>query len=296
MIRLENDFWRMDLVPEIGASVCALALLHSGQWRDVFRPSPAVPKSASDCASFLMAPYPNRVRDGILCIGGARHQLKNAEKHSIHGDVRNRPWHTRSASPTEAVFELESERFPDFNFPLSLGFEQKFALEGSSVSFTATIRNHSPQLCPVGFGFHPYFQRGLESSENAILSFSAESLVELEAQVPLPTGKFIAVPSEVDFSRGQIVPDGLDHLFASWSGLATITYPKSLVTLEISSDPSLRYLTLYSPRAQSHFALEPISMMTDGARLEVAGVQGTGVQLLGPGDTFSATFRIEAKR
>ena len=58
------------------------------------------PSYDRDSACFLMVPYSNRIEDGRFSFLKKNYQLDNADQHAIHGDVRERPWHTEGSDQT----------------------------------------------------------------------------------------------------------------------------------------------------------------------------------------------------
>jgi len=51
-------------------------------------------------------------------------------------------------------------------------------------------------------------------------------------------------------------------------------------------------MVVYAPRGRSYFAVEPVTHVNDGFALFEAGVPGTGVFVLAPGEERTAAFSL----
>src|SRR5262249_31131248 len=103
---LENDHWQVGIVPETGSSTAFGRVRKNGQWIDVMPPTaPADYGNASNCASFIMLPWANRLRDARFRYAGRDYQLQpsSADGTAIHGTTRRLPWKTESADATSAI-------------------------------------------------------------------------------------------------------------------------------------------------------------------------------------------------
>ena len=79
LMRLENDFWKLTVSPEFGASPYALEHQLNGAWVPIMRPSHAGALEAgrsTDFSSYTLAPYSNRIRAGLFGFRGRQHQLR----------------------------------------------------------------------------------------------------------------------------------------------------------------------------------------------------------------------------
>jgi len=87
----ETEHLRLTVDPDQGAGILACFAGVAGGWLPLM---PDVRAAGCDlsAASFLMMPYSNRIENGSFTFGGREYQLSNGREHSIHGDVRKRPW------------------------------------------------------------------------------------------------------------------------------------------------------------------------------------------------------------
>jgi aldose 1-epimerase len=292
-VRIENEQLRLELDPLIGGSVLAFEARLRDGWTPLLRPAQRPLTRSSNASSFPLAPYSNRLRDGIFQFAGRRYALAHPEKHAIHGDVRDRPWRVERQQQDEVALSLQSSDFADFNFPFPLRCSARFSLNGPALTLGLRIINAGSEPMPAGCGFHPYFARALVPGENVELELAVGGVYP--GDTPLPTGPPVPLSPQQDFSRRRTLDVSLDHCFAGWDGRATIHWPRSGVTLRVEASPSLSHVILYSPPGEPYFALEPVSNANDGFNLLAAGQTNTGVVVLGPGEALAAevTFRVE---
>src|SRR5262245_33175971 len=100
---LENEFWQVGILPETGASIAFGRVRRGDTWVDVMRPTaPTDYGNSSNCASFIMIPWSNRIRDGKMRFNDVDYQLQvnSGDGTAIHGDVRKRAWKVDQADAT----------------------------------------------------------------------------------------------------------------------------------------------------------------------------------------------------
>ena len=74
---IENDVWQVGILPPTGMSTAFGRIKHKGAWVDFMRPTPKESYGrASDCASFILVPWSNRIKGGLFRFRGKDHQLK----------------------------------------------------------------------------------------------------------------------------------------------------------------------------------------------------------------------------
>ena len=293
VIQLQNQYLRLSIDSSIGATVTELSYFHKGSWLELMRKSP-VPLERSSDGGFIMAPWSNRIRDGRFSWNDEIYSLKYPEKHSRHGDVRERKWRIEAKSENDIVLALESDSFADFNFPFPIELRIDYRLSENSFSTSLSITNRSQQDIPLGAGFHPYFRRSLLENdvEEVELQFNVGGEYPYSGELPLPEGPPVKPPQERDFSELKPLVEGIDHCFSSWSGRAQMRWPQSRVAAEMISSETARHLILYSPPGSKYFALEPATMATDGFNLLAQGQSDTGVAVTAPGEEFLADYRL----
>jgi aldose 1-epimerase len=295
LLTLQSEQLRVTLAPQAGGSVVACAFRLGSEWLPVLRPTPpeAVAQgNSSQMASFILAPWSNRIRAARFQFYGQAIALQpnTPEGHAIHGDVRRRPWQVDWAHESQALLSFDSAAFPDINFPFPFRLAARYSVQGAAFDSELTLTNTGAQPMPAGLGFHPYFQRALRPGEDVELQFRGtgayQGLVPEEAAGPLQP--------EQDFSRRRAVGgQAFDDCFAGWDGRAEIHWPRTGVTARFACSPALGHLILFAPTGKPFFALEPVTHANNGFNLFAGGAPGTGVQALAPGEALRARWQLQ---
>lgn len=84
VIALRSAGWELDVLPGTGAALAAGRIrTGSGAWYDLLRPTPQSGlHDPEQCASFPLLPWSNRIRDGVLEVGGRRWQPQRSARAS----------------------------------------------------------------------------------------------------------------------------------------------------------------------------------------------------------------------
>ena len=255
---------------------------------DLMRPWDGVSEDPRTFASFPLVPFSGRIDHGRFRFGGKDYTLPlnfPPEPHAIHGDGWTSPWTLVAANATSAELELIHDE-PDE--PLRYRATQVFWLYRDRLEIAMSITNRGPEAMPFGLGHHPYFG----DRDQARLSAEVGG-VWLPDDLNIPT-KLEPVPVLWGFRlRRPVAELVLDHVFQDWNGQALVEWPEAGRALEITADELYRHLVVYVPPGQDFFCVEPVSMIGNGFTLLTAGVEGTGVRGLGPGESMhgSMTFR-----
>lgn len=295
---VENDVWQVGLLPGTGGSI-AFGRIRVGQgWVDLLRPTPPDRYSrVEDCASYVLAPWSNRIRDGVFRFRRTEYRVRPnfIDGTAIHGTARNYPWRVIQAESGRLAlgFDSRETESPAFPFPFSSTVE--FRVEGHGFTTTTTVRNEADQPFCAGFGHHPYFQRSLAGGADD----------EVQAEIPfnrwyvtercIPTSAAVPVEPRVDFRRAR--PFGkvfVDDCLTGRTAAAPVrlTYPRSGVTVELTMDELYSHLVVYAPVGETFFAVEPVTHVNDGFNLYERAVPGTGVFVLEPRTEARAAFSL----
>jgi aldose 1-epimerase len=295
---LENDFWKLEVAPNVGASIKSLSAKQGSSLQNLMRVTPESAlngSSASAFSSFTLAPFSNRIRDAKFVFENLEYQLKATAKDGStqHGDVRNRPWRvTRGANSLECAFD--SRDFADFNFPFPIRMKVIYALKDSIFETHLELENVGNSRMPAGFGLHPYFVRKFIGSNNVQLQFGAAGIYETDSSF-IPTMGMKPIPPNYDFSRSRFVGDTpINHVFGGWNGTALLEYDmveSNTKTLKLEASEVFSHLCVYAS-PDGTLAVEPISHCTDGFNLLARGVEHTGVRVLEPGEILRGWVRL----
>ncbi len=286
---LENEFWNLEISPNLGASITKLEAKVAANFQAVMRPTLDTALngiSASAFSSFTLAPFSNRIRGAKFVFEGREYQLKATanDGSTQHGDVRNRAWQvTREADML--VCRFDSSNLFDFNFPFSIRMKVTYRLIGNIFETHLEMENTGNSRMPAGFGLHPYFV----SANDLKLEFAAQGIYETDSSF-IPTSGMKPIPNEFDFSSSRSVQGlAINHVFGGWNRTATLAYQN--LNLKLEASEIFSHLCVFAA-PDGTLAVEPISHCTDGFNLMAQGVENTGVQILEPGHGLAGWVRL----
>jgi aldose 1-epimerase len=273
----------LEIYPSLGGAVTRFT---SGEF-PIFRQTPEKPASVSDCASFPLIPFSNRIRNGRFSFAGAAFQIpldKRDPRFTNHGHTRHHPWQVAASTPTDLTLRFsQPEPTPSWPFPFTA--EQEFNLSPGRLTMRARIRNDHTMPAPAGIGFHPYFTRLPDTA----LGFAADCIWETdELDIPVrsapPVGRF-------GFTPGKAIEAPLiNHAYGGWNGTAEIIHPSRLRVL-INATAELNHLILFTPAGKNFFGFEPVSHRPDALN-PLADERDQGITILSPGESLEGRMDI----
>jgi aldose 1-epimerase len=298
-ITLENDLLRVYLDPDQGTSIKALYVRQGDNWLPLM-PDVREGHSRLDAASFLMIPYSNRIENGTFAFQGQRYQLEHGDRHSIHGDVRTRPWQvagnmTTRTGTSACTCSLDSTHHENVNWPWPFEAQAEYSLEDNTFSSRLALWNRGETAMPAGFGWHPYFSRTLSrEGEPVYLRFKVAGVYPDANDNRIPSGPAQALTAEQDYSAEKALdPDQFwDACFQGYDGNGHIAWPESGVRLTFACTPECQHLIVYNPPFPV-FAVEPVTNANNGVNLHAAGWPNSGVVVLAPGERLTAQFDLQ---
>lgn len=292
---LQSDTLRCEIAPEAGASIVTLAVRLEDRWVPLMRETAreAIETgNSSNMSSFVLLPYSNRIANASFTFEGKNYVLQpnTPEGHTIHGDVRKRPWQIVDAGPTWVRLRFESRTFSDINFPFPFNANLGYEIDGNGFRAELELENAGTERMPAGMGHHPYYSRTLTDPDEEV-EVQATFTREYVGLVPTAPGGPLA--PRHDFSTSRALKDEVvDCCFGGWDGKAVLTWPGSGVRAEIDCEPPLRHIILFTPPGKPYFAVEPVSNANNGFNLFAQGDEESGVRILEPGQTMAASFRL----
>jgi aldose 1-epimerase len=296
LVTLQNDFWQAGILPDTGASIAFGRAQRGGQWIDVLRPtSEADYRKSGKCSSFIMLPWCNRIKAGLLRFQGREYQLEITKDDGTarHGDVRQRSWTIDSQDETRVLMSLDSRTQDNVNFPFAFSAVVEYRLDGRDFIWMLTLKNEDVQPMPAGFGHHPYFVRP-EGENDPLLTVPCEAefeLVDFMAVAPP-----VPISPRLDFRQTRPIADTqLNDLLSRRQGdlPARLIYPGWGIDLAIYSDALFRHILVYTPpEGQRSVAVEPMSNASDGFNLYAQGIEDSGIFVLNPGESRSGVVRL----
>lgn len=286
---LQNDYWQVGILPDTGASIAFGRVHKDGAWIDVLRPTPESDYgNSSNSSSFIMLPWCNRIKDGVLRFDGQEYQLRTTKDDGTarHGDVRGRTWNVDEADATHIHMSIRSEDFPDMNWPFKFSATATYEVTGDLFIWTLALKNEDTRPMPAGFGHHPYFVRPTDPpSQVAIHCKQQFELVDyLAVAAPIP------VKPELDFQELRTLDqmERNDLLTAQTNHeddpCAHLNFPALNVDVYMVVNRIFRHILLYAPQSKPFFAVEPMTNASDGFNLYADDIPGSGVFILQPGE------------
>ncbi|GHF46213.1 aldose 1-epimerase [Deinococcus metalli] len=278
----------LEVLPEVGASILNL---RAASGRPVMRPVKlADVQTSSQCASFTLLPFSNRVRDARFAFGGTEHQLKVTTKDGLtqHGDVRNRPWTVTRVSDAGLRCDFDSRAFPDINWPWAFTARVEYTLHGPHLDTSVTLTNADTTPMPAGMGLHPYFTRR-DGATDPTVTFDAALAYDTDDRA-LPLGAARTLRPDEDYRVPAPVGERtIDRTYTAWDGVAHLDWGGRGLTL--TADSAFSHLVVFTAPDGS-LALEPTSHATDAFNLAARGVGGVDMRVLAPGQSLAGAVRL----
>jgi aldose 1-epimerase len=243
-------------------------------------------------AGQVLAPWPNRIRDGVYIFEGRRHELTLTEPehhNAIHGLTRNRDWELvdRTASSVTLQCTLVSE--PGYPFHVSLVTTWSLSDEGLRATHVAEARG--PGRAPFGLGVHPYLTVGADSVDDATLTVPADRAL-LTDDRDLPTD-LIDITDNLDYRAAKAIGTAvLDQAFTCLTDDRTVRLSCGTDVVELWVGPSFPWVqvftgdTLEPARRRRAVAVEPMSCPPDAFNT------GWDLVTLDPGESWSGEWGI----
>ena len=297
---LANEHWRVGVLPGTGASLAfGQARLPDGRWYDVLRPTPPAGRgSYPRCASYVLVPFSNRVRDGVLRFGGRTWQLRRnaADGTAMHGAAHEFAWGVAEQSGVAVTLVFRLDEVVGANYPWSFAVHVTYALDGPRLTVRTDLTNTDVEEFPAGFGHHPFFQRGVvdPTVSEVRLRLPLEQAFPLEHAMAV--GAPGALPARADYRDLRPLEEPfVDVCLTGRRGdePVRLEWPTSGVALSLRADDVFAHTVLYVPRHKPWFAVEPVTNANDGFNLMAAGVEGHGVFVLRPGRTRSGEIHLD---
>lgn len=279
-VTLRSGAMRCEVSVQLGAAIAGL------WWNDrpVLRSTSAQTLQQVRLAGcFPLVPFSNRLAHAKLLWNGTSHPLVRnfaPEPHAIHGVAWMRPWQVLASDETFALLSFEHRADP--SWPFDFDCSQAFRLSAHALEVTLSATNQSDQAAPFGMGWHPYFVK----RAHARIRFEAAGRWEMGAD-KLPTGRNPSVGIDSLCSVLDI-----DHCFDGWHG--EVVLQDSEMTVRLRS--SLDHLVVFTNADRDFVAVEPVSHVNNAINMAGADterLQRLGVRILQPGESHSATMRIE---
>lgn len=295
IVVLRSARWEVGVLPNNGASVAYGRALVGQEWRDVMRPTPAELLTDNDStASYPLVPWSNRIEDARLVVDGTTYQLSRsfADGTAIHGTARRYPWTVVERTESSIRMQFSSAGLVGVNWPWQFSSEITYTVDGDALTCTTSVTNDDAVSWPAGFGHHPYFQRRV-LADPAVLH--TPGALGYPAVGCIPTGPAATPRPDADFTSPRAVGDAfVDDIYdlRDATGPVTIDYPDANLRVTITQDDLYGHLVVYVPTDADILAVEPVTNVNNAFALAAKGETGTGLFVLEPGETRTASFAL----
>ena len=220
------------------------------------------------CSGVVLAPWPNRIRDGRWQDGDMSRQLAITEpklRNASHGLLRYTTYVI--AAQTDESVTLTASIVPQAGYPYLIDTAVTYTLTDAGIDVTHTLTNRSPEAAPVALGTHPFFVIGGADAASLVLRIPAETYFETDDRM-LPVGES-PVASGTDLRAGKRLGEveldtGFANLHRDADGFvrSTLSAPDGR-TITLQQGPGLDYLQAYTttsyPSQPLAVAIEPMT-------------------------------------
>jgi aldose 1-epimerase len=250
------------------------------------------------CAGQILAPWPNRLRDGQYTFDGESYQLSlsEPERHNaIHGLVNWVRWH--AVEQREDAVTLQLDMVPQLGYPWQLQLRVTWSVSADGLKAEHSVTNLSDRPAPFGLCVHPYVHIPGVAVDDLTVTVPAHSRLLSDSRL-LPIGAARVAGTEYDFTEGRrLGPMVLDTAFGDLDRDADGI---SQVTLEAAdgrgiacwADESFPWWQVYSSdtlspaRLRKAVAVEPMSCPPDAFR------SGRDLARIEPGQAWQGSWGI----
>lgn len=249
----------------------------------------------------VLAPWPNRLRDGRYRFSGRDLQLPVNEperRNAIHGLVRWQEWTVTDRQADRVT--LEHVIWPRDGYPFLVELAVTYALDGAGgLSVLTGARNAGADPCPFGIGFHPYFGDG-RGVDDVVLHCPARTALVADER-GIPVGREDVSGTERDFRAPRPVGTvGLDTCFTDippggdGRGEVRLLDPDGTETT-VWADDAFGFVMVFSadtlpgPQRRTALAVEPMSCAPNAFQ------SGEGLVVLAPGERWEGAWGVRVR-
>jgi aldose 1-epimerase len=209
---------------------------------------------------YPMVPWVGRLASGRIPTSDGEVRLQpNLPPSAIHGLGFDRPWAIESRSDEVVTMSCEMR---GLGWPFGGRARQTLRLGRTSLDLELEVGGYT-RAGPAGLGWHPWFTRPQKG--DLALRLDAREVLVVDADL-VPTGGTRAVTASEDLRSGPALGD---------------------LRIEFAED--LNTVVVHTP--SEGVCVEPETMWPNAPLLAAAGVSGTGLRTLEPGENLRASER-----
>jgi aldose 1-epimerase len=250
-------------------------------------------------AGQILAPWPNRIRDGQYTFMEKAYQLpltEPARNNAIHGLTNWGRWAAveQSADAVTLEFEVPAQ----VGYPWWLRLRTRWSVSADGLRCDQEVVNNSDTPAPWGYSVHPYLQLPGVAVDDILLHVPGQNRIVADARL-LPVGAVKVAGTDYDFTDPrrigiQILDTTFGDIEHDASGLTAVTIadPSSDAHVTVWADDKFKYWqvftgdTLHGERFRRSVAIEPMTCPPDAFRT------GRDLVVLAPGETWSASWGV----
>jgi aldose 1-epimerase len=250
-------------------------------------------------AGQILAPWPNRLRDGHYTFEGTTYQLpltEPARHNAIHGLTNWSRW--KLADESAGSVTLQYDLPAQVGYPWALTLRTRWTVSAEGLRCDQEVTNTGDANAPWGYSVHPYLRLAGVSVDDIVLRVPGKVRVLADSRL-LPIGAVKVAGSEYDFSDPRRIGDSvLDTTFGDidydpdGGSSVTIASPSGDESITVWADAAFRWWqvftgdTLHGARHRRSVAIEPMTCPPDAFR------SGRDLVVLEPGRTWAASWGI----
>lgn len=251
-------------------------------------------------AGKILAPWPNRIKDGKYTFNKKDYQLpinEVSKNNSLHGLVANCLWEITFQNQSKVILQNLLTQ-PEI-YPGKLQLQVTYEIIESGVEIAVLSENIGDIPAPYGVSIHTYIVAGASVKNNELfLQIPADQFLEVDAERLLPIKLQPVTGSNFDFINSKKISDlFIDHAFKYSSN-----YPRSISLLnaegqgiEMIFDDQSKWIQIHTAdrdlRADSRMAvaIEPMTCPPDAFN------SGIDLIVLEPGKKHEYKMKIKRK-
>jgi aldose 1-epimerase len=220
-------------------------------------------------AGQILAPWPNRVRDGRYEFEGRTHELALTEpehNNAIHGLVRRLSWQLTAKRDNQVTVECVINDEPGYPFVVRLS--TTWSLSGDGLQVEHEAEGLGPGAAPFGLGVHPYLTIPGATADDLALTVPADQVL-YDDERGLPTEQAEVAATEFDFRAERAIGAAvIDHAFTALFD-RRVRISSGAGAVEVWLDAAFPWVqvftgdTLDRPRYRRSVAVEPMTCPAD---------------------------------
>jgi aldose 1-epimerase len=251
------------------------------------------------CAGQVLAPWPNRVRDGAYTFDGRSYALPLTEpsRHTaIHGLVNWVPW--RLVDQADDAVTVDYELAPQPGYPWRLLLRSRWSVGTDGLRAEHEVTNLATGPAPFGFSVHPYLRLPGVPVDDLLMLVPGQKRLVVDGRL-LPVGAARVAGTKYDWTTPRPIGDAvLDNTFgdvvrdADGGSAVTLAAPDGTDSVRLWADAEFGWWQVFTgdalpgERYRRSVAVEPMTCPPDAFR------SGRDLITLASGQTWRGTWGI----